>query len=157
MGRTALPKKRIYRETVEEIIKKNGIKKTDFCEAMGHTSGWFATTLTKGYYDISVAGLRLWALALGCTEDELTTLPVSPEGQKAASISPNGTNLDDVLSEIQALTAEVAMGFKAAEKDRPTETKQDELYDLVRSVAKMLHNDMVNLLEAVKGESHDSN
>lgn len=157
MGRTALPKKRIYRETVEEIIKKNGISKGEFCEAMGHTSGWFATTLAKGYYDISIAGLRLWALSLGCTEDELTALPVSPEGQKAASISPNGTNLDDVLSEIQALTAEVAMGFKAAEKDRPTETKQDELYDLVRSVAKMLHNDMVNILEAVKGEPHDSN
>lgn len=155
MGRTALPRKRIYRETVEGIIKKNGISKGDFCEAMGHTKGWFATTLTKGYYDISIAGLRLWALALGCTEDELTALPVSPEGQKTASISPNGNNLDDVLSEIQALTAEVAMGFKAAEKDRPTETKQDELYDLVRSMAKMLHNDMVNILEAVKGESHD--
>lgn len=157
MGRTTLPKKRIYRETVEGIIKKNGISKGDFCEAMGHTSGWFATTLTKGYYDISIAGLRLWALALGCTEEELTALPVSPEGQKAASISPNGNNLDDVLSEIQALTAEVATGFKTAEKDRPTETKQDELYDLVRSVAKMLHNDLVNILEAVKGKSHDSN
>lgn len=156
MGRTTLPIKRIYRETVEEIIKNNGSSKGDFCEAMGHTSGWLATTLTKGYYDISVAGLRLWALALGCTEDELTALPVSQEGQKTASISPNGTNLDNVLSEIQALTAEVAMGFKTAEKDRPTETKQDELYDLVRSVAKMLHNDMVNILEAVKGESHDS-
>lgn len=155
MGRTALPRKRVYRETVEEIIKKNGISKGDFCEAMGHTKAWFSTTLTKGYYDISIAGLRLWALALGCTEEELTALPVSPEGQKAASISPNGNNLDDVLSEIQALTAEVAMGFKTAEKDRPTETKQDELYDLVRSVAKMIHNDMVNILEAVKGESHD--
>ena len=157
MGRTALQKKRIYRETVEEIIKKNGISKGEFCEAMGHTSGWFATTLSKGYYDVSIAGLRLWALSLGCTEEELTALPVSPEGQKTASISHNGNNLDDVLSEIQALTAEVAMGFKAAEKDRPTETKQDELYDLVRSVAKMLHNDMINILEAVKGESHDSN
>lgn len=157
MGRTALPKKRIYRETVEEIIKRNGIRKTDFCEAMGHTSGWFTTVLGKGYHDLTTAGLRLWALALGCTEEELTALPVSPEGQKTASISPNGTNLDDVLSEIQALTAEVAMGFKTAEKDRPTETKQDELYDLVRSVAKMLHNDLVNILEAVKGESHDSN
>ena len=157
MGRTASPRKRIYRETVEEIIKKNGIKKTDFCEAMGHTSGWFATTLTKGYYDISVAGLRLWALALGCTEDELTALPVSPEGQKTASISPTGNNLDDVLVELQNITAEMGMGMKALQKDRPTETKQDELYDLVRSVAKMLHNDMVNILEAVKGESHDSN
>lgn len=157
MGRTALPRKRIYRETVEEIIKKNGIKKTDFCEAMGHTSGWFATTLTKGYYDISVAGLRLWALALGCTEEELTALPVSPEGQKAASISPNGNNLDDVLVELQNILAEMGMGMKTLQKDRPTETKQDELYDLVRSVAKMLHNDMVNILEAVKGEPHDSN
>lgn len=152
MGRTALPRKRIYRETVEEIIKKNGIKKTDFCEAMGHTKGWFAATLTKGYYDISVAGLRLWALALGCTEDELTALPVSPEGQKTASISPNGNNLDDVLSEIQALTAEVAMGFKTIEKDRPTETKQDELYDLVRSVAKMLHTDLMTILAYLKGK-----
>ena len=157
MGKTALPRKRIYRETVEEIIKKNGIKKTDFCEAMGHTSGWFATTLTKGYYDISTAGLRLWALALGCTEEELTALPVSPEGQKAAGISPNGNNLDDVLVELQNILAEMGMGMKALQKDRPTETKQDELYDLVRSVAKMLHNDMVNILEAVKGGDHDSN
>ena len=157
MGRTASPRKRIYRETVEEIIKKNGISKGDFCEAMGHTNGWFATTLTKGYYDISIAGLRLWALALGCTEDELTALPVSPEGQKTASISPNGTNLDDVLVELQNITAEMGMGMKALQKDRPTETKQDGLYDLVRSVAKMLHNDMVNILEALKGENHDSN
>lgn len=155
MGRTALPRKRIYRETVEEIIKKNGISKGDFCEAMGHSKSWFATTLTKGYYDISVAGLRLWALALGCTEDELTALPVSPEGQKAASISPNGNNLDDVLVELQNITAEMGMGMKALQKDRPTETKQDELYDLVRSVAKMLHNDLVNILEAVKGEGKE--
>lgn len=151
MGRKTTGTNKVWRETLSEVTKAHGIGVTKVSEAMGRDGTWLYKKMPKGYGEFSDIEIIALCHVIGCTKEELMALPVSPGGQKTASISPNGTNLDDVLVEMQNITAEMGMGLKALQKDRPTMTKQDELYELVRSVAKMLHNDMVNLLEAAKG------
>lgn len=155
MGRKPEGTTKIWRETLNAIVKEHGTSVTKVSEMMGRDATWIYKKMPKGFGLFNEIEAIAMASVIGCKRDELTAIPVSEamRGMTAVEMKPMSAEaMDDILSEVQALTAEVAMGFKAAEKDRTTMTKQDELYDLVRSSAKMLHTDLMTILAYLKGE-----
>lgn len=129
MGRVTQERKRIYKETVEEVLKKYRLSKGKFCEDMGHSGSWFGTTLARGYYDIAKPNLRMWAMVIGCTEDELTAIPVSPQGKakekQEKQDSAQAAADNETLSMLANLMATMLEGFS------------------------MLHTDIRNLIETM--------
>lgn len=155
MGRSVEKIIKIYRETLEALARENGLSIAKVSEKMGRDATWLYKKMPKGWGLFSEIETIALASVVGCQKDDLTKIPISESmrGMTAAGMKPMSAEaMDDILSEVQALTAEVAMGFKAAEKDRTTMSKQDELYDLVRSSAKMLHTDLMTILAYLKGE-----
>lgn len=155
MGRKPEGTIKIWRETLNALAKEHGTSVTKVSEMMGRDATWIYKKMPKGFGLFNEIETIAMASVIGCKRDELTAIPVSEamRGMTAVEMKPMSAEvMDDILSEVQALTAEVAMGFKAAEKDRTTMTKQDELYDLVRSCAKMLHTDLMTILAYLKGE-----
>lgn len=116
MGRTAMERKRIYKETVEAVLKKYRMSKGEFREAMEHTASWFGTTFAKGWYDITKPNLKLWAITIGCSEDELTAIPVSPQG-KAEKKASEDADSDTTTAMIASLTATMIDGFAMLHQD----------------------------------------
>lgn len=121
MGRTKAERKRIYKETVEKMLKQHGMNKSEFNDAMGHGKSWFPTTFAKGYYDISTANLRLWAFVIGCKEDELTEIPKAKEEPKAYTIanSAEAMLMTDIRlnKDMEELTALITDGFRMIHQD----------------------------------------
>ena len=155
MGRKPEGTIKIWRETLNALAKEHGTSVTKVSEMMGRDATWIYKKMPKGFGLFNEIETIAMASVIGCQKDDLTKIPVSESAREIAMARMSGATsgaMDDILSEIQALTAEVAMGFKAAEKDRTTMTKQDELYDLVRSSAKMLHTDLMTILAYLKGE-----
>lgn len=119
MGRTKLQRTRIYRETVDKCLADHDMRKTDFCDAMGHTSAWYGTTFgTKGYYNITKAQLKLWAITIGCTEDELTKIPVAvPKKEEKPTVTEVGVTNDELMAVVNNLTATLIDGFRMLHQD----------------------------------------
>ncbi len=117
MGRTVQERKRIYRETVDQVLKKYRLSKGEFCQQMDHSSGWYGTTFTKGYYDITKPQLRLWAMTIGCAEDELTAIPVNPQGKQTQKEAEAKTTDADTTAMIANLTATMVDGFAMLHQD----------------------------------------
>lgn len=117
MGRTAMERKKIYKETVEAVLKKYRMSKGEFCEAMEHTAAWFGTTFAKGWYDITKPNLKLWAITIGCDEDELTAIPVSPQGKAEKKSAEKAQANDDSVAMIANLTATMVDGFAMLHQD----------------------------------------
>lgn len=155
MGRKPEGTIKIWRETLNAIAKEHGTSVAKVSEMMGRDATWIYKKMPKGFGLFNEIEAIAMASVIGCQKDDLTKIPISESmrGMTVVEMKPMSAEaMDDILSEVQALTAEVAMGFKAAEKDRTTMTKQDELYDLVRSSAKMLHTDLMTILAYLKGE-----
>ena len=124
MGRTVQERKRIYRETVEAVLTKYRLSKGRFCQEMDHTASWFGTTFAKGYYDIKKPNLKLWAITIGCTEEELTAIPVSTQGKEEKQTKTESVN-GDTIAMLAEMTATMLEGFR------------------------MLHTDIRNLIETM--------
>lgn len=153
MGRTAMERKKIYKETVEAVLRKYRMSKGEFCEAMEHTAQWFGTTFAKGWYDITKPNLKLWAITIGCSEDELTAIPVSPQGKAENQTKADAAaDSEEILTELQAISANVAAGFLGIGQHLVTDTKIDELHEMIRSGLKLLHTDLMMVYNAVRGE-----
>lgn len=127
MSRSAQPRTKIYRETVDRVLENHKMSKSEFCFNMGHTTGWYGVTFKRGFYDITKPSLRLWATVIGCEEDELTKVPVSNVG-KTYTISTE---------------AEELARTKVMEKNLA------EMRELLTDGFKMLHTDIRNLIETM--------
>lgn len=117
MARPTLERKKIYKETVEAVLAKHDYSKGQFCQDMDHTSAWFSTTFTNGYYNITKPQLRLWAMTIGCTEDELTAIPVSPAGERKRKEAEAKTADVVTTAMIADLTATMIEGFRMLHQD----------------------------------------
>jgi hypothetical protein len=117
MARTTTARQRIYRETVDQVLSKYRLSKSEFCKQMDHSQSWYATTFGKGFYDIAKASLRLWAVVIGCTEDELTAIPVNPQGKQTQKGAEAKTADSDTVAMIANLTATMVDGFAMLHQD----------------------------------------
>lgn len=117
MARSATARQRIYRETVDQVLSKYRLSKSEFCKQMDHSQSWYATTFGKGFYDITKASLRLWSVVIGCTEDELTAIPVNPQGKQNQKESEAKTADADTVAMIANLTATMVDGFAMLHQD----------------------------------------
>jgi hypothetical protein len=117
MARTTTARQRIYRETVDQVLSKYRLSKSEFCKQMDHSQSWYATTFGKGFYDITKASLRLWSVVIGCTEDELTAIPVNPQGKQKQKEAEAKTADADTVAMIANLTATMVDGFAMLHQD----------------------------------------
>lgn len=161
MGRNKTGEIKVYRETMDAVLKTHGMMWTKLSEAMGKDTSWLSKKFSYyGYAGFSEIEMIALTSLIGCTKDELTALPVSPEGkakerrekEAEANAKPTEYTIDDVVSEVQNLAAEMAAGFIEMRKDKSSAQKQDDLYELIRNTAKMIHTDIMTLVQAVRGE-----
>ena len=160
MGRKKTGEIKVYRETMDEVLKTHGMMWTKLSEAMGKDTSWLSKKFSYyGYAGFSEIEMIALTSLIGCTKDELTALPVSPEGKakerrekEAEAKQQTEYTIDDAVSEVQNLAAEMAAGFIEMRKDKASAQKQDDLYELIRNTAKMIHTDIMTLVQAVRGE-----
>lgn len=160
MGRKKTGEIKVYRETMDDVLKSCGMQWTKLSEAMGKDTSWLSKKFSYyGYAGFSEIEMIALTSLIGCTKDELTALPVSPEGKakerrekEAEAKQQTEYTIDDVVSEVQNLAAEMAAGFIEMRKDKASAQKQDDLYELIRNTAKMIHTDIMTLVQAVRGE-----
>ena len=160
MGRKKTGEIKVYRETIDEVLRMRGMQWTKLSEAMGKDGSWLSKKFSYyGYAGFSEIEMIALTSLIGCTKDELTALPVSPEGKakerrekEAEAKQQTEYTIDDVVSEAQNLAAEMAAGFIEMRKDKASAQKQDDLYELIRNTAKMIHTDIMTLVQAVRGE-----
>ena len=160
MGRKKTGEIKVYRETMDEVLRMRGMQWTKLSEAMGKDGSWLSKKFSYyGYAGFSEIEMIALTSLIGCTKDELTALPVSPEGKakerrekEAEAKQQTEYTIDDVVSEVQNLAAEMAAGFIEMRKDKSSAQKQDDLYELIRNTAKMIHTDIMTLVQAVRGE-----
>lgn len=160
MGRKKTGEIKVYRETMDAVLKTHGMMWTKLSEAMGKDTSWLSKKFSYyGYAGFSEIEMIALTSLIGCTKDELTALPVSPEGKakerrekEAEAKQQTEYTIDDVVSEVQNLAAEMAAGFIEMRKDKASAQKQDDLYELIRNTAKMIHTDIMTLVQAVRGE-----
>ena len=160
MGRKKTGEIKVYRETMDEVLRMRGMQWTKLSEAMGKDGSWLSKKFSYyGYAQFSEIETIALTSLIGCTKDELTALPVSPEGKakerrekEAEAKQQTEYTIDDVVSEVQNLAAEMAAGFIEMRKDKASAQKQDDLYELIRNTAKMIHTDIMTLVQAVRGE-----
>lgn len=160
MGRNKTGEIKVYRETMDDVLRMRGMQWTKLSEAMGKTGSWLSKKFScYGYAGFSEIEMIALTSLIGCTKDELTALPVSPEEKakkrrekEAEAKQQTEYSIDDVVSEVQNLAAEMAAGFIEMRKDKASAQKQDDLYELIRNTAKMIHTDIMTLVQAVRGE-----
>lgn len=162
MGRKKTGEIKVYRETMDAVLKTHGMMWTKLSEAMGKDTSWLSKKFSYyGYAGFSEIEMIALTSLIGCTKDELIALPVSPEGkakkrreaeEAEANAKPTEYTIDDVVSEAQNLAAEMAAGFIEVRKDKASAQKQDDLYELIRNTAKMIHTDIMTLVQAVRGD-----
>lgn len=160
MGRKKTGEIKVYRETMDEVLKTHGMMWTKLSEAMGKDTSWLSKKFSYyGYAGFSEIEMIALTSLIGCTKDELTALPVSPEGKakerrekEAEAKQQTEYTIDDAVTEVQNLAAEMAAGFIEMRKDKASAQKQDDLYELIRNTAKMIHTDIMTLVQAVRGE-----
>ena len=160
MGRKKTGEIKVYRETMDEVLKTHGMMWTKLSEAMGKDTSWLSKKFSYyGYAGFSEIEMIALTSLIGCTKDELTALPVSPEGKakerrekEAEAKQQTEYTIDDAVTEVQNLAAEMAAGFIEMRKDKASSQKQDDLYELIRNTAKMIHTDIMTLVQAVRGE-----
>ena len=116
MARTAIPKVKIYKETMEDLLHEKRLSKKDFCDAMGHTASWYPMLFQRGYAEINKANLKLWAFALGCVEDDLTKIPVSPQGKRKQEEAKAAAD-NEVLAMLANTQATMIDGFAMIHQD----------------------------------------
>lgn len=160
MGRKKTGEIKVYRETMDAVLKAHGMMWTKLSEAMGKDTSWLSKKFSYyGYAGFSEIEMIALTSLIGCTKDELTALPVSPEGKakerrekEAEAKQQTEYTIDDAVTEVQNLAAEMAAGFIEMRKDKASAQKQDDLYELIRNTAKMIHTDIMTLVQAVRGE-----
>lgn len=160
MGRNKTGEIKVYRETMDAVLKTHGMMWTKLSEAMGKDTSWLSKKFSYyGYAGFSEIEMIALTSLIGCTKDELTALPVSPEGKakerrekEAEAKQQTEYTIDDVVTEVQNLAAEMAAGFIEMRKDKASAQKQDDLYELIRNSVKMIHADIMTLVQAVRGE-----
>ena len=160
MGRKKTGEIKVYRETMDAVLKVHGLMWTKLSEAMGKDTSWLSKKFSYyGYAGFSEVEMIALTSLIGCTKDELIALPISPEGKAkerrekdAEAKQQTEYTIDDVVSEVQNLAAEMAAGFIEMRKDKASAQKQDDLYELIRNTAKMIHTDIMTLVQAVRGE-----
>ena len=160
MGRNKTGEIKVYRETMDAVLKTHGMMWTKLSEALGKDTSWLSKKFSYyGYAGFSEIEMIALTSLIGCTKDELTALPVSPEGKakerrekEAEAKQQTEYTIDDVVSEVQNLAAEMAAGFIEMRKDKASAQKQDDLYELIRNSVKMIHTDIMTLVQAVRGE-----
>lgn len=129
MGRTRVERKRIYRETVDRVLDKYRLSKTEFNKMMGHGGSWYGTTFNKGYYDISTANLRLWAFTIGCTEEELTEIPTAKKTPQPVCNVDSEIMYGAVKREdLEELIAMLTDGFRMLHQDLQILTETMDKY-----------------------------
>ena len=161
MGRKKTGEIKVYRETMDAVLKAQGLMWTKLSEAMGKDTSWLSKKFSYyGYAGFSEMEMIALTSLIGCTKDELTALPVSPEGKakerrekEAETKQQTEYTIDDAVSEVQNLAAEMAAGFIEMRKDKASAQKQDDLYELIRNTAKMIHTDIMTLVQAVRGDT----
>ena len=122
MGRQKSERRRIYKETVDKVLKDYDLNSIRFSDLMEYSSSWYSKTFSKGYYDITVQKLRMWAILIGCTEEELLEIPVAKG---------------------KVIPAEDFVTVKKLELD------MTELYALLTDGFRMLHQDLLILTETM--------
>lgn len=160
MGRKKTGEIKVYRETMDAVLKTHGMMWTKLSEAMGKDTSWLSKKFSYyGYAGFSEIEMIALTSLIGCTKDELTALPVSPEGKakerrekEAEAKQQTEYTIDDAVTEVQNLAAEMAAGFIEVRKDKSSAQKQDDLYELIRNSVKMIHADIMTLVQAVRGE-----
>lgn len=160
MGRKKTGEIKVYQETMDEVLRMRGMQWTKLSEAMGKDTSWLSKKFSYyGYAGFSEIEMIALTSLIGCTKDELTALPVSPEGKakerrekEAEAKQQTEYTIDDVVTEVQNLAAEMAAGFIEVRKDKASAQKQDDLYELIRNSVKMIHADIMTLVQAVRGE-----
>lgn len=160
MGRKKTGEIKVYRETMDEVLRMRGMQWTKLSEAMGKDGSWLSKKFSYyGYAGFNEIEMIALTSLIGCTKDELTALPVSPEGKakerrekEAEAKQPTEYTIDDAVTEVQNLAAEMAAGFIEVRKDKSSAQKQDDLYELIRNSVKMIHADIMTLVQAVRGE-----
>lgn len=161
MGRKKTGEIKVYRETMDEVLRMRGMQWTKLSEAMGKDGSWLSKKFSYyGYAGFSEIEMIALTSLIGCTKDELTALPVSPEGKakerrekEAEASRPTEYTIDDAVTEVQNLAAEMAAGFIEVRKDKSSAQKQDDLYELIRNSVKMIHADIMTLVQAVRGDT----
>lgn len=112
---------RVWRETAEMLRQKAGLTQVAISGEMGFTSTWYAKKFATGSGDLNGAEFVLMCKILKCTEKELTAIPgKKPEEQEKPAEG-------DLLSEVQAIAADMSTGLGKLLADRATAQKQDEL------------------------------
>lgn len=145
---------------MDEVLRMRGMQWTKLSEAMGKDTSWLSKKFSYyGYAGFNEIEMIALTSLIGCTKDELTALPVSPEGKakerrekEAEAKQQTEYTIDDAVSEVQNLAAEMAAGFIEMRKDKASAQKQDDLYELIRNSVKMIHADIMTLVQAVRGE-----
>lgn len=161
MGRSKSGDMKIYRETMDEVLRMRGMQWTRLSEAMGKDGSWLSKKFSYyGYAGFNEIEMIALTSLIGCTKDELTALPVSPEGRaeerrkkEAEAKQQTEYTIDDAVTEVQNLAAEMAAGFIEMRKDKASAQKQDDLYELIRNSVKMIHADIMTLVQAVRGDA----
>lgn len=160
MGRKKTGEIKVYRETMDEVLRMRGMQWTKLSEAMGKDGSWLSKKFSYyGYAGFNEIEMIALTSLIGCTKDELAALPVSPEGKakerrekEAEAKQQTEYTIDDAVTEVQNLAAEMAAGFIEVRKDKASAQKQDDLYELIRNSVKMIHADIMTLVQAVRGE-----
>lgn len=110
-------KKRVYRETMDDILAQKHISRIKFSEAIGRSHAYYTTIFRKGYSDISIPQLRLWALTLNVSEDTITAIPVS-SGMMVKSDAPAASPANTATKEqVEELHAMLVDGFAMLHQD----------------------------------------
>lgn len=140
---------RVWRETAEMLRQKAGLTQIAISGEMGFNTTWYAKKFATGSGDLNGAEFVLMCKILKCTEKELTAIP----GKKPEE--PEKPAEGDLLSEVQAIAADMSTGLGKLLSDRATAQKQDELYGMVRNGFKQIHKDLESLLAVWKGEKNE--
>jgi hypothetical protein len=112
-----MKREKVYRETIETLLEKKKMTKMGFCEQIGYTQSWFSKAFGKGYCDVAMPNIKLWAIVIGCTEEELTAIPVSPSGKKKADREAERPAEIVSTEQIGNLTATMIDGFAMLHQD----------------------------------------
>lgn len=102
-------KKRVYRETIFPIIEGKMTKQA-FSFATGHSGNYINGMFIKGYNDVKVQAIALWASILGVTPEDITAIPVAKKVE-----TPQTTTVVDLKTE--ALEALIIDGFRMIHQD----------------------------------------
>ena len=120
---------KVWKETLYQIIEAKGTTAKKVSKEMGYNENYIALAFTKsgrGYAELHKVQAVALCAVLGCTEEDLTAIPMSPEAKAK----------EDRIIEY---------AFNGATKEQ-----MDRLTDQITAGFAMVHTDIRNLIEVME-------